>query len=102
MKKVIIFCLFLFLSSCSNDDNGTNTSGNNAFIGIWKNDEIGGQKLTIQFNSDFTFYYSAGNQKGTYTLNGNIATINLNTTNNSTATIIDKTHINWVVIWTKK
>lgn len=102
MKKIIILCLFLILSSCSNDDNGTNKSRNNPFIGIWKNDEIAGQKLTIQFDSDFTFYYSAGNQKGTYTLNGNIATIDLNTTNNSTATIIDETHINWVVIWNKK
>lgn len=102
MKKTIILCLFLILNSCSNDDNKTNKSGNNPFIGIWKNDEIAGQKLTIQFNSDFTFYYSAGNQKGTYTLNGNIATIDLHTTNKSTATIIDDTHINWVVIWTKK
>lgn len=102
MKKVIILCLFLILSSCSSDNNETNKSGNNPFIGIWKNDEIVGQKLTIQFNSDFTFYYSAGNQKGTYTVNGNVATIDLNTTNNSTATIIDETHINWVTIWTKK
>ena len=102
MKKVIILYLFLILSSCSNDDNATNKSGNNPFIGIWKNDEIAGQKLTIQFNSDFTFYYSAGNQKGTYAVNGNVATINLHTTNNSTATIIDETHINWVTIWTKK
>lgn len=102
MKKVFILCLFLVLSSCSNDDNETNKSGNNPFIGTWKNDEIGGQKLTIQFNSDYTFYYSAGNQKGTYTLNGNVATIDLHTTNKSTATIIDDTHINWVVVWTKK
>lgn len=77
MKKVIILCLFLFLSSCSNDDNETDKSGNNPFIGIWENNEIGGQNLTIQFNSDFTFYYSAGNQKGTYTLNGNVATNSL-------------------------
>lgn len=48
MKKTIILCLFLILNSCSNDDNKTNKSGNNPFIGIWKNDEIAGQKLTIQ------------------------------------------------------
>ena len=102
MKKVLILCLFLILSSCSNDDDGADESGNNPFIGIWENNEIGGQNLTIQFNSDFTFYYSAGNQEGTYSLNGNVATIDLNTSNNSTATIIDETRLNWVVIWTKK
>lgn len=102
MKKLLILSMFLILSSCSKDDNETNKSGNNPFIGTWKNDEIGDQKLTIQFNSDFTFYFSAGGQKGTYTLNGNTATIDLHTSKNSTATIIDETHINWVTVWTKK
>ena len=97
MKKLLFIFTALLLFSCSNDEGGSNP-----FIGIWKNDEIGGQKLTIQFNSDLTFYYSAGNQKGSYTVNGNVATINLNTTNNSTATIIDKTRLNWIVIWTKQ
>ena len=101
MKKLLFILTAFLLLSCSNDESRAK-SGGNPFIGIWKNDEIGGQKLTIQFNSDFTFYYSAGNQKGTYTVNGNVATIDLNTTNNSTATVIDDTHINWVVIWTKK
>lgn len=101
MKKLLFVFTTLLLLSCSNDESRVK-SGSNPFIGIWKNDEIAGQKLIIQFNSDFTFYYSAGNQKGTYTVNGNVATIDLNTTNNSTATIIDATHINWVVIWTKK
>lgn len=90
---------FLLLS-CSSDDNGAN--GNNQFLGTWKNNEIGGQNLTIRFDSDFTFHYSAGNQVGTYTVNGNVATIDLNTSNNSTATIIDATHLNWIVIWTKQ
>jgi hypothetical protein len=97
MKKLLFIFTALLLFSCSNDE-----GKGNRFIGTWKNDEIGGQKLTIQFNSDLTFYYSAGNQKGTYTVNGNVATIDLNTTNNSTATIIDDTHINWIVVWTKK
>ena len=102
MKKVIILCLFLILSSCSNDDNATNKSGNNPFIGTWISEAVAGQKYTLQFKSDLTFYYSAGSQRGTYTVNGNVATINLHTTNNSTATIIDDTHINWVAIWTKQ
>lgn len=105
MKKLLFIFTTLLLFSCSSssdDDTDTNKNGNNSFIGVWKNDEIAGQKLTIQFNSDFTFYYSAGNQKGTYTVNGNVATIDLHTSNKSTATIIDETHINWVVIWTKK
>lgn len=99
MKKVIILCTFLILSSCSNSDD---ESENNPFLGIWVNNQIGGQNLTIEFTNDFNFYYSAGNQEGTYTLNGNVATIDLNTTNNSIATIIDDTHINWVTVWTKR
>ena len=102
MKKVIILCLFLVISSCSNDDTNINNIDNNPFLGTWENNEIAGQELTIEFKSDFTFYYSAGNQVGTYTRNGDIATIDLNTSNNSTATIIDATHLNWVTIWTKR
>ena len=46
MKKSLFVFTALLLFSCSKD-----ASESNPFIGIWKNDEIGGQKLTIQFNS---------------------------------------------------
>jgi hypothetical protein len=99
MKKLLYLLITVTIISCSNE---VDERRDNPFIGIWINNQIQGQNLTIEFTSDFKFYYSAGSQEGTYTLNGNVATIDLNTTNNSTATIIDETHINWVTIWTKQ
>tara|TARA_R110002153_G_C13330970_1_gene498007 strand:+ start:8736 stop:9305 length:570 start_codon:yes stop_codon:yes gene_type:complete len=75
----------------------------NPFIGIWASYQLGRHRLTTEFTSDFKFYYSEGSQEGTYTLNGNDATIDLNTTNKSTATVVDETHILFMgVIWTKQ
>jgi len=102
MKKVIVLYLFLILSSCSKDDNEPNKSGNNPFIGTWISEEVVGQKYTLQFKSDLTFYYSAGSQKGTYTVNGNTALLDLNTGYKTPATLIDATHLNMIGLWTKQ
>jgi len=99
MRKLLYFLITVTIISCANEENERR---DNPFIGIWVNNDIAGQNLTIEFTSNFEFYYSAGSQVGTYSLDGNVATIDLNTTNNSTATVIDETHINWVTIWTKQ
>lgn len=99
MKTLLYLFIAIIFIGCSNE---VDERRDNPFIGIWVNNEIAGQNLTIEFTSDFKFYYSAGSQEGTYTLNENVATIDLNTSNNSTATVIDETHINWVTIWTKQ
>lgn len=89
------------LWSCSNDESDIK-SENNPFIGIWISEKVAGQNYTLEFKSDLTFYYSAGSQKGTYTVNGNTALLDLKTGYKTPATLIDATHLNMIGTWTKK